>query len=78
MNNFQILVETLECLGAQKKALSFKQIAILQLISNTIAGIIGITMAYNNYGVWSLLTQLIFGKLLYSILVWFNVRWIPN
>jgi len=24
MNNFQILVETLECLGAQKKALSFK------------------------------------------------------
>jgi teichuronic acid exporter len=61
-----------------KKSLSFKRIAILKLTANTLAGVVGITMAYNNYGVWSLLTQFLISKLIYTILVWSTVRWIPQ
>ena len=61
-----------------KKSLDFKKIALLRFISNAIAGTTGIVMAYNGYGVWSLLVQLLLNKSIYTVLLWSLVKWVPQ
>ena len=60
------------------KEMKFKSISIISLISNFLSGAIGITMALNQFGVWSLVVQQLCNSsiiLIGSILV---TKWIPS
>ena len=59
------------------KRLDFKKMAIIDLISMAIAGVIGITMAFLGYGVWSLVWQSILHEGLKTILLWYRSDWKP-
>jgi len=58
--------------------LDFKTQAKASLIAVFISGIIGISMAYNDFGVWSLAAQLISRTLINSILLWYFSKWLPK
>lgn len=60
------------------KALQFKTLFQLQLPSLIISAIVSIWMAYNDYGVWSLVAKDICYALLSSIQLWWYGKWIPS
>jgi O-antigen/teichoic acid export membrane protein len=57
--------------------IDFKTQTKISIISLIIAGIVGITMAYNNFGVWSLVTQSVISTVSQSILLIIFIRWKP-
>lgn len=58
--------------------LDFKSPAIISVISQLSSGLFGIVLAYNGYGVWSLVFQQISGNVLNAILLWCIARWRPT
>lgn len=58
--------------------LDFKTQARASLTSVVIGGVIGITMAYNGFGVWSLVVQTLIRNGLNTILLWFLSKWVPR
>lgn len=60
------------------KALQFKTQFKLQLPSLIISATVSIWMAYNNYGVWSLVAKDIVFALLATIQLWWYSRWVPS
>ena len=60
------------------KQLNFKSLAIIAIIASVISGSIAILMAYNNYGVWSLVVLLLLKPLIQSILLWIVNKWRPG
>lgn len=60
------------------KELKFKKIAGYTLVATPIAGIVGIIMAYNGYGVWALVTQTLLYTSLIVILFWIKSNWKPT
>lgn len=59
------------------KQLNFKKLAKLNLISTSLGSIVGIVMAFQGYGVWSLVAKLLITSLTQSILLWFFNSWRP-
>jgi teichuronic acid exporter len=59
------------------KAINLKPLAIFRGIAVIISGAVGILMAYNEYGVWSLIAQSIVNALIFTILIWFGSKWRP-
>ncbi len=60
------------------KNLNFKIQSIVSIISSTVGGSIAIIMAYNNYGVWSLVALAVLKPLINGLLLWFFGDWTPN
>lgn len=60
------------------KAMNFKPLAVLTLIATAISGIVGVTMAYLGFGVWSLVAQTLTATLLRVIIFPFFTQWHPN
>lgn len=60
------------------KAMNFKPLAILTLIGTFLSGIVGVTMAYLDYGVWALVAQTLSSTFLRVILFPFFTKWHPN
>ncbi len=59
-------------------ALDFKSQAKIGLITTLLSGIIGLTMAYLGFGVWSLVYQSISSTIIRAILLWIVTRWKPQ
>lgn len=59
-------------------AVDFKSQAIISLVTTTLSGIVGIAMAYNDFGVWSLVWQGVFANLLRTMLLLFATKWYPK
>lgn len=59
-------------------AINFKTRAVISLISALSTGCVGLYMAYSGYGAWALVYQMVFSSFLYTILLWYFVRWIPK
>ena len=59
------------------KRMDFKSQAIITVISTLIGGLIGVWMAYNDYGVWSLVFQQVSSAFLRTILLWILGKWHP-
>jgi len=60
------------------KQLKLKANSIILILASVLSGIIGIVMAYNNYGIWALVAQsLISSALILLLNVWY-VRWWPT
>ena len=60
------------------KALNFRKEAIINLPSIIISGIIGILLAYNGFGVWSLVWPPILRTFFNVIQLWIYSAWKPN
>ena len=57
---------------------AFKIMALRSLYSSIICGIVGVTMAMKGYGVWSLVTLEVTGKLFLLLFTWNTVDWRPK
>lgn len=60
-----------------KKKLNFKVISIVTIISSIVSLTVTIFMAYNGFGVWSLVAKNLISAILTSIIFWFYVKWRP-
>ncbi len=58
--------------------MEFKKLFYSSIGSVVLSGVIGITMAYNGFGVWALVGQQISNQLLTTIIMWFTVKWRPQ
>ncbi|MRT94812.1 MOP flippase family protein [Ancylomarina sp. 16SWW S1-10-2] len=61
-----------------KKDLDFKSIAKATMISNVIAAILGIMLAFLNFGVWALALQMVCIYFFRSLLFWILSMWRPT
>lgn len=59
------------------KTLDFKTKTKASLISSSISGVIGLSLAFGGFGVWSLVSQQIFRQLIYTLCLWLYVSWRP-
>lgn len=60
------------------KNMEFKKQMIIELPSLIISGIVGISMAYTNFGVWALIGSSLSFQIARSIQYWFYSKWIPK
>lgn len=66
-------------LGAKlRREFAFKQITTRDMISNVVAGLIGIALAFLGFGVWALVAQRVCSTVLACTLTWLLVRWRPR
>lgn len=59
-------------------AIDFKTQAKISLITTVFSGVVGITMAYNGFGVWSLVWQGVFANILRTVLLVSFTKWYPK
>lgn len=57
--------------------LDFKTITKISFMATILSGIIAVYMAYEGYGVWALVIQIIVRSVFTAILTWFMVQWKP-
>lgn len=60
------------------RKIDFKTQAIVSLSGAVVSGIVGLYMAYNGFGVWSLVFQQVGGYVMRTILLWILGRWKPK
>lgn len=60
------------------KRIDFKTKTKASLVSAVISGVIGIAMAFMDYGVWSLVAQQLSKQLLYTLCLWILNKWWPK
>jgi len=60
------------------KKVDFKLQTKISLVSSALSGIIGISMAYSGFGVWSLVWKSITAAIFSSVLLWLWNRWRPT
>lgn len=58
--------------------LNFKKQAVISLVSVIISGIVAVYMAYNGYGVWTLVTQGLLTGTISTLLLWLSTKWYPS
>ena len=58
-------------------ALNFKKLAVASTIAVTVSGLLGIWMAYNGYGVWSLVAQTLLNRSINILILWSISHWRP-
>ena len=61
-----------------KKNLNFKPWSIAIVASHIIALCVAILMAYNDFGVWSLVVRHLLAAFLVALILWMYVRWWPR
>lgn len=57
--------------------LDFKRQAWISLFSVLIGGSVGIWMAYNKFGVWTLVYQSLLVNIINTVLLWISAKWLP-
>lgn len=60
------------------RKIDFKTQAVVSLSGALFSGVIGLTLAYNGFGVWSLVCQQVGGYLIRTILLWILGKWFPK
>ena len=60
------------------KKLDFKTQTIIAIPASIVGGIVGITMAYTGFGVWSLVWSSLVVSLVGTVQLWFYSKWTPD
>lgn len=60
------------------RSMQFKKLFFSSLVSIIVSGIVGVIMAYMNFGVWSLVVQQLTNEIVITITLWRSIRWKPN
>ena len=58
--------------------MQFKKLFFSSLWAVVISGIIGIALAYANFGIWALVVQSFTSQLLVTVILWFKINWRPQ
>lgn len=58
--------------------IDFKTFAKASLSASTIGGLVGITMAYNGFGVWSIVFYQITTSIINAVMLWILSKWRPK
>lgn len=58
--------------------MQFKKLFISSLGAIIGSGIVGITMAYADFGAWALVMQQIINQFLITLILWFTIQWRPQ
>ncbi len=61
-----------------KRELNFKPLAVRSLMATAIGGIVGVTMALNGFGVWSLVGQQLTSAVIGVLVLWSVSTWRPR
>lgn len=61
-----------------RKQLAFKQIAATNILSYLFGAIVAVTMAFNGYGVWSLVALQLLSGGITIVVLWILTRWHPS
>jgi len=61
-----------------RKQLNYATLTKLSFISSLLSGCVGILLALNGFGVWSLVAQVISQGLFYNLLLWKVTHWFPG
>lgn len=56
----------------------FRKLFVSTLTASIISGIVGIAMAYTNYGIWALVGFQLINQILVTIILWFTIKWRPK
>lgn len=65
-------------INRQRKQLEFRRIALINISSYLCSSSIAICMAYNEFGVWSLVASQILYSLFSVVLFWIVTKWTPD
>lgn len=60
------------------KRMDFKSQTIISIVSNVTSGIVGIILAFLEFGVWALVYQQIVSRFLTTMLLWLTNKWFPK
>lgn len=60
------------------KSLDFKKLAAIKIVSLGVSSLLAVILAYWQYGVWSLVWQLVLMSLIESIILWMSCDWRPS
>ncbi len=60
------------------RTMQFKRFFYATLIGTIVSAVVGITMAYNGFGVWSLIAQNLVNVTVGTIVLWVTVKWRPK
>lgn len=60
------------------KELKFKDISVIGLISGLVSGVLGVFLAYNGYGIYSLVLQVLSLNIIRTLLLIFINKWLPS
>jgi PST family polysaccharide transporter len=61
-----------------QRGLRFKRLALISIVSSLGAGTVAISLAFNGYGLWSMVFQSAMGTLASTILKWLLSTWRPH
>jgi teichuronic acid exporter len=77
--SFVIILDSLSIIQIVKltKKLDFKRQASVTAISYLFSGIVGVIMAFNGYGIWSLVLQKVVKQCLFTVMIWKSSDWRP-
>jgi O-antigen/teichoic acid export membrane protein len=59
------------------KEVRFKTLMFIHIPSTLMGGIISVIMAFNGFGVWSIIFLQLVTRLAYSIQIWIYAKWVP-
>ncbi|MBO5820167.1 MAG: lipopolysaccharide biosynthesis protein, partial [Alistipes sp.] len=60
------------------KELSFRTLATRNIIASASGAVIAVVMAYNGYGIWSIVAQELVMAIVGTTLLWISCKWIPT
>jgi teichuronic acid exporter len=60
------------------KKLEIKYTRLSIIVSTIISGIVGIGLAFNNFGIWSLIISSYFGAIATVVVIWYYSKWRPS
>ena len=61
-----------------RKELNYKLLTQVTLIASISSGTIGVVLAFLDFGVWSLVAQILSRELITNIVIWNRTSWIPS
>jgi lipopolysaccharide exporter len=72
VNSFRI-VQT----AILSRQMDFRSQMVAATAGTIISGLVAIAMAYNGFGVWSLVAQMLTSQIVATGILWFSTRWVP-
>ncbi len=72
LNAFSIVQQTI-----LRKQLNFRKLAITNIVSALLSLVVAIILAYNGFGVWSLVAQQLSLGVFNALIFWITTKWIP-
>ncbi len=72
VNSFRI-VQT----AILSRKMNFRAQMVAATVGTITSGLVAIAMAYNGFGVWSLVAQMLTSQIVATGILWFSTRWVP-